>query len=163
MGKEGNKKTISVGDNKYTLQNPGVRWYIKHQDKCRDRYGSTSKKRYIAGLLDNVVINPLKVDDFDVKTEKEKKVTVNGEEYTVKYVGNKAILEIEGNSKDDAGQFSQEVYIDNLMAEFLEEDVTIDDFEKLNNVQDLIEEIENYNRSKELKEVVKSIETFLGA
>jgi hypothetical protein len=109
------------------------------------------------------VINPLKIDDFDVKAEKEKKVTVNGDEYTVKYIGNKEILEIEDTSKDDTGQFSQEVYIDNLMAEALEEDVTMDDFEKLNHVQDLIEEIENYNRSKELKEVVKSIETFLGA
>jgi hypothetical protein len=163
MGKEGSKKTISVGESKYTLQNPGVRWYIKHQDKCRDRYGSTSRKKYIAGLLDNVVINPVKVDDFDVKGQKEKKVTVNGDEYTVEYIGNKAILEIEDNSKDEAGQFSQEVYIDNLMAEALKEDITMDDFEKLSNVQDLIEEIENYNRSKELKEVVKSIETFLGA
>lgn len=163
MGKEGRKKTITVGENKYTLQSPGVRWYVKHQDNCRDRFNSMSNKKYISGLLDMVVINPVKISSFDHKGEKQKKVIVDEKEYTINYIGNKAILEIEDNSKNDAGQFSQEVYIDNLMGETLKEDITMDDFEKLNKVQDLVSEIEKYNRSKDLKEVIKSIERFLGA
>lgn len=163
MTKEGQKKTIPAGDKKLTLQNPGVRWYIKHSDKCRDRFGMMSREKYISGLLDNVVIQTVKMDDFDTKSEDKKKVSLDGDEFTLLYKGNRWLTQLEDKSKDDEGQFSQEIYIDNLLKNGVEEETTIDDFSKLSKVRDLVSKIENYNRSKDLQELVEEIESFLGA
>ena len=62
---EGDKKTVKVGGEKYTLQNPGVRWYIKHTDQCKGTQGNLSNEKYMDGLLEMVVIQDVDMDDFE--------------------------------------------------------------------------------------------------
>lgn len=64
-GKEGDKITVPIGDKKYVIQHPGVRWYIKHTDKATDRRGNPSNEKYIDGLLDMCVIQNVSMDDFE--------------------------------------------------------------------------------------------------
>lgn len=163
MAKEGQKKTVELKEEKYTMQNPGVRWYIKHSDRCRDRFGMMSREKYISGLLDNVILQPIKIENFDDKSEDKKEVSIDGNKYTLVYKGNRWLIETEDKSKNDEGQFSQEIYIDNLLKDGLDNEINMDDFDKLSNVRDLVSKIESYNRSKELQELVKEVESFLGA
>ena len=65
MAKEGNKKTVKINGESYTMQNPGVRWYIKHTDKCKDARGNLSNEKYMDGLLEMVVIQDVSMEDFD--------------------------------------------------------------------------------------------------
>ncbi len=60
-----NKKVIKIGDKEFSLQQPGVRWYIKHSDECKDGKGNLSYEKYIDGLLEMVVIQDIKMDDFE--------------------------------------------------------------------------------------------------
>lgn len=69
MTKEAKKKTINISGKNYTLQNPGIRWYIKHADKAKDAQGNLSNEKYIDGLLENVVLEEVKIDDFVSITE----------------------------------------------------------------------------------------------
>jgi len=66
---EGKKKTIKIGDTDYTLQHPGIRWYIKHADNSKDGMGNLSNEKYIDGLLENVVIQQVTMEDFESITE----------------------------------------------------------------------------------------------
>lgn len=65
MGIEGKKKTIHIGAKDYTLQHPGIRWYIKHADQAKDVQGNLSNEKYIDGLLENVVIQNVAMEDFE--------------------------------------------------------------------------------------------------
>lgn len=62
---EGKKKTVKVAGESYTLQNPGVRWYIKHTDQCKDVRGNLSNEKYMDGLIEMVVIQSVTMDDFE--------------------------------------------------------------------------------------------------
>ena len=66
MGKsEGDKDTVTVAGEKYPLQHPGVRWYIKHTDRCKDANGNLVFEKYIDGLFEMVCTKPVDMDDFD--------------------------------------------------------------------------------------------------
>ncbi|TDX43703.1 hypothetical protein [Orenia marismortui] len=62
---EGKKKTVKVNGKDYTLQHPGIRWFIKHSDSSKDTQGNFSNEKYIDGLLENVVIQQVTMEDFD--------------------------------------------------------------------------------------------------
>ncbi len=42
-------------------------WFLDHSDRCRDKNGNMQTSKYIRGLFENVVIDPvgLKLDDFN--------------------------------------------------------------------------------------------------
>lgn len=65
MANEVKKKTVHIGGKEYTLQYPGIRWYIKHADQAKDLQGNLSNEKYIDGLLENVVIENITMDDFN--------------------------------------------------------------------------------------------------
>lgn len=59
-------KEITIKDKKYTLQFPGARWCIRHNDACMNRNGVLIQEKYIDGLLEHVVVEPkVKFEDFD--------------------------------------------------------------------------------------------------
>ena len=60
------QKVIEINGTKYTLQNPGVRWILRHVDNCTSKDGIMLKEKYIDGLLENVIVDPrVKMEDFD--------------------------------------------------------------------------------------------------
>lgn len=65
MAKKGDKNTVKIKGDEYTFQHPGVRWYIKHTDQCKDQNNNLNQERYIEGLLEMVVIQDVEIDDFD--------------------------------------------------------------------------------------------------
>lgn len=65
MPKEGQKGVAKVSGKEYPLQHPGIRWYLKHTDKCKNQHGVLQSEKYIDGLLENVVISDVKIDDFE--------------------------------------------------------------------------------------------------
>lgn len=65
MANQGDKGTVKVGGEKYPVQHPGVRWYIQHTDRSKDVQGNLQFEKYIDGLLENVVLKDLDMDDFD--------------------------------------------------------------------------------------------------
>jgi hypothetical protein len=62
---EGNRKTVHIGDKTFMLQNPGVRWYIKHTDQSKDMRGNLQFEKYVDGLLEMVVIQEVTMEAFD--------------------------------------------------------------------------------------------------
>jgi hypothetical protein len=59
------QKKVEINGKEYLLQNPGARWYARHNDSCMTKNGLSTEK-YITGLLEHVVIDPVvKFEDFD--------------------------------------------------------------------------------------------------
>lgn len=70
------QKTVPVGGTDYTLQHPGVRWYLQNTDRHKTRGGNMNSEAYIGSLLENVVIEPkVKIDDFESLGDLEKLVS----------------------------------------------------------------------------------------
>jgi len=61
---EGDKATVTVDGEKYPLQHPGTRWYIKHTDNCKDRFGNLVNEDYIDGLFEMICTKNVSMDDF---------------------------------------------------------------------------------------------------
>lgn len=66
---EAKKKTVKIGGKDYTFQHPGIRWYIKHADNSKDAMGNLSNEKYIDGLLENVVLQQVTMEDFESITD----------------------------------------------------------------------------------------------
>jgi len=60
-------KEITVGDKKFEIENPGVRWSLDHDYNCRDRNGNIKNTDFVEGLLENVVVEPagFTLEDFE--------------------------------------------------------------------------------------------------
>ena len=60
------QKEVKVNGNKFVLQHPGARWYIKLQDRITNRFGVQVQEKYLDELLEYVVVKPqgLSLDSF---------------------------------------------------------------------------------------------------
>jgi len=73
MPNQAKTATVTVNGKMYKLQHPGVRWYMRNTDECRNNAGVLLVERYAQNLLDHVVVDPagLKLDDFESVSELE--------------------------------------------------------------------------------------------
>ncbi|MBM7623648.1 hypothetical protein [Sporohalobacter salinus] len=60
------QKQIEINGTKFTLQHPGVRWYINLTDRCRsNQFGVLLKEKYNDELLSHVVVKPDDIKSLD--------------------------------------------------------------------------------------------------
>ncbi len=69
--KPGQTKTVRVGRYDITLLNPGVRWVLDTQKRCRDETGAFDAVAYTEAILEHCVVSPkgLTLDSFDHEEE----------------------------------------------------------------------------------------------
>lgn len=65
--------TETIEGREFKLQHPGTRWYTRHADESRTRQGLLSQEKYIEGLIENVVVDPvgLTLDDLSIREAEE--------------------------------------------------------------------------------------------
>lgn len=60
------QKTVKINDKEFLLQHPGIRWYVRTTDQCKNAAGVMQTEQYVDALLEHVVVDPVvKIDDFD--------------------------------------------------------------------------------------------------
>jgi hypothetical protein len=69
--KAGQTKTVRIGRHDITLLNPGVRWVLDTQKRCRDETGAFDAVAYTEAILEHCVVSPrgLTLDSFDHEEE----------------------------------------------------------------------------------------------
>lgn len=68
--KVGETFTIRVGEREIKCVNPGVRWILETQKRCRDEFGQLDPVKYVEAILRDCVVEPkLRLDDFQHEDE----------------------------------------------------------------------------------------------
>lgn len=63
--------TIRVGNREIVCVNPGVRWILETQKRCRDEFGQLDPVKYVEAILRECVVSPkgMTLDDFKHEDE----------------------------------------------------------------------------------------------
>lgn len=76
------QKKVTINGKEFTLQHPGVRWYVKTTDVCKNHLGVLQNEKYIDAIFENVVVDPVvKMDDFDDDYETMNKLVLEVERF----------------------------------------------------------------------------------
>lgn len=161
------KREFKSNGIQYIFQRPPLSYVGKLTDDSKEGRVIIPVK-YYKNIMEHVIVSP-KVDfaHFDkIEPNKEKKIELNGVEYTFVYPGAKKVAEIERAMQDDDGSPSEY----NIHVQLLEhvirvdgEKVDFDFFEELDDPTDfftVIDEATEFFRNNEFKKVIDEAVAF---
>jgi hypothetical protein len=72
MAKKGSQKEIKIGDKKYILQHPGIKYCVKMRDTAKSATGVLMEEKYFEQMMEHVIFTEEgKRTDWDYWDENE--------------------------------------------------------------------------------------------